>query len=98
MQNEKIGKNNMPNFLLYTTQDKKVKVELYKLGESVFLAQDAMAKLFLKKLRFDTSKQNISLHIRNILQEGELQEDFSFGKSEQLLVVANHTKAHNETR
>ena len=59
----------MPNLLLYTTQDKKIKVELYELGESVFLAQDAMAKLF------DTSKQNISLHIRNILQEGELQED-----------------------
>ncbi|WP_300948506.1 virulence RhuM family protein [uncultured Helicobacter sp.] len=59
----------MPNLLLYTTQDKKVKVELYELGESVFLAQDAMAKLF------DTSKQNISLHIRNILQEGELRED-----------------------
>ena len=59
----------MPNLLLYTTQDNKIKVELYELGESVFLAQDAMAKLF------DTSKQNISLHIRNILQEGELQED-----------------------
>ena len=59
----------MPNLLLYSTQDKKIKVELYELGESVFLAQDAMAKLF------DTSKQNISLHIRNILQEGELQED-----------------------
>ena len=59
----------MPNLLLYTTQDKKIKVELYELGESVFLAQDAMAKLF------DTSKQNISLHIRNILHEGELQED-----------------------
>lgn len=88
----------MQNLLLYTTQDKKVKVELYELGESVFLAQDTMAKLFLKKLRFDTSKQNMSLHIRNILQEGELQADFSFGKSEQLLVVANHTKAHNETR
>ena len=59
----------MPNLLLYTTKNKKIKVELYELGESVFLAQDAMAKLF------DTSKQNISLHIRNILQEGELQED-----------------------
>lgn len=65
----------MQNLLLYTTQDKKVKVELYEFGESVFLAQDAMAKLFLKKLRFDTSKQNISLHIRNILQERELRED-----------------------
>lgn len=65
----------MPNLLLYTTQDKKIKVELYGLGKSVFLAQDTMAKLFLKKLRFDTSKQNMSLHIRNILRDGELQED-----------------------
>lgn len=59
----------MPNLLLYTTQDKKVKVELYELGESVFLAQDSMAKLF------DTSRANITMHIRNILKEGELQED-----------------------
>lgn len=71
----------MPNLLLYTTQDKKVKVELYKLGESVFLAQDAMAKLFafarlhLKKLRFDTSRENITMYIRNVLKDGELQED-----------------------
>ena len=60
---------NMPNLLLYTTQDKKVKVELYELGESVFLAQDSMAKLF------DTSKSSISEHITNILKEGELQAD-----------------------
>lgn len=60
----------MPNLLLYTTQDKKVKVELYELGESVFLAQDAMAKLF------DTSKQNISLHIRNILQEDSVCKEY----------------------
>ena len=59
----------MPNLILYTTQDKKIKVELYELGESVYLSQDAIAKLF------DTSKQNVSLHIRNILKEGELHEN-----------------------
>lgn len=67
------GLTNMPNLLLYTTQDKKVKVELYGLGKSVFLAQDTMAKFFLKKLRFDTSRENITMHIHNILKEGELQ-------------------------
>lgn len=55
------------NILLYTTQDKKIKVELYELGESVFLAQDSMAKFF------DTSKSSISEHITNILKDGELQ-------------------------
>lgn len=73
------------NIILYTTQDKKVKVELYELGESVFLAQDAMAKLF------DTSKQNISLHIRNILQEGELQED---SVVKEYLTTANDGKSY----
>lgn len=71
----------MPNLILYTTQDKKIKVELYELGESVYLSQDAIAKLFtlvelhLKKLRFDTPKQNVSLHIRNILKDVELHEN-----------------------
>lgn len=46
------------NPILYTTQDKKIKVELYEFGESVYLTQDWNAKLFLKKLYFDTSKQN----------------------------------------
>lgn len=59
----------MPSLLLYTTQDKKVKVELYELGESVYLNQDSIAKLF------DTSKSSISEHITNILKEGELQAD-----------------------
>lgn len=59
----------MPNFILYTTQDKKIKVELYGLGESVYLSQDAIAKLF------DTSKSSISEHITNILKDGELQAD-----------------------
>ncbi|WP_416863708.1 hypothetical protein [Helicobacter ganmani] len=87
----------MPNLLPYTTQDKKVKVELYKLSESVFLAQDAMAKLFafarlhLKKLRFDTSKSSISEHITNILKEGELQADFSF---REIRTTANDGKSY----
>lgn len=59
----------MPNLILYTTQDKKIKVELYELGESVYLSQDAIAKLF------DTSKSSISEHITNIFKDGELQAD-----------------------
>ena len=81
----------MPNLLLYTTQDKKVKVELYELGESVYLNQDSIAKLFLKKLRFDTSKSSISEHITNILKEGELQADFSFWE---ILTTANDDKSY----
>lgn len=38
-------------------------------GETVWLAQQHMAELF------QTTKQNISLHIKNTFSEGELQED-----------------------
>lgn len=57
------------NLILYTTQDKKIRVELYELGDSVYLNQESLAKLF------DTSKSSISEHITNILKDGELQED-----------------------
>jgi hypothetical protein len=37
-------------------------------GEAVWLTQNAMAELF------QSTKQNVSLHIRNIFEEGELLE------------------------
>ena len=65
------------NIILYTTQDKKNKVELYEFGESVYLTQYLNAKLFLKKLCFDTSKSSISEHITNILKdEKNLEETY----------------------
>lgn len=73
------------NLILYTTQDKKIKVELYELGESVYLTQDLIAKLF------DTSKQNVSLHIANILKEGELNAD---SVVKEYLTTAKDNKLH----
>lgn len=51
--------------ILYTTDDGRAAVQLRAEDGSVWLTQLEMAALF------DTSKQNISLHIRNILAEGE---------------------------
>ena len=55
--------------LLYQTDDGKTKIEVRLDGETVWLSQIQMAELF------QTTKQNISLHINNIYKEGELQED-----------------------
>lgn len=52
--------------ILYTTEDGSPAIQLRADGGTVWLTQLDMASLF------DTSKQNISLHIRNILAEGEL--------------------------
>ena len=54
--------------ILYSTEDGKSKIELHVDGESVWLNQLELAELL------QTSKQNISKHIKAIFEEGELSE------------------------
>lgn len=54
--------------LLYQTEDGQSKVEVRMEQETVWLSQAQMLELF------QTTKQNISLHIKNIFEEGELDE------------------------
>jgi hypothetical protein len=54
--------------ILYTAEDGSAVIQLRAEGGTVWLTQLEMATLF------DTSKQNVSLHIKNILAEGELAE------------------------
>lgn len=53
-------------FLVYTAEDGKVKIEVRLDGETLWLPQVQLAELF------QTSQQNISLHIQHIYEEGEL--------------------------
>jgi len=55
-------------FLVYQTEDGKLKLDVRFEGETVWLTQQRMAELF------QTTKQNISLHIQNTFAEGELTE------------------------
>lgn len=57
------------NFVLYQTDDGQTRIEVRLQDESVWLAQGTLTELF------QTSKQNISLHLKNIFAEGELAED-----------------------
>lgn len=52
--------------ILYSTEDGAATIGLRAIDGTVWLTQLEMAELF------DTSKQNVSLHINNILSEGEL--------------------------
>jgi hypothetical protein len=52
--------------ILYNTDDGAATIGLRAIDGTVWLTQLEMAELF------DTSKQNVSLHINNILSEGEL--------------------------
>ena len=66
MQNEL---NEQNNFIMYTTDDGQIDIEVRLEDENVWLTQNSMAELF------DTTKQNISLHIKNIFEEKELEEN-----------------------
>ena len=57
------------NLLIYQTQDGSTKIQVQLTDNTVWLTQADMVELF------QTTKQNISLHIKNIFEEGELDEN-----------------------
>lgn len=52
--------------LVYRTEDGRVKLDVRLQDETLWLTQQLMADLF------QTTKQNISLHIKSVIEEGEL--------------------------
>ncbi|WP_299983606.1 virulence RhuM family protein [Desulfobacula sp.] len=58
--------NSKGQFLVYKAEDGTVKIDVKLSDETVWLTQQLMAELF------QTTKQNISLHVNNIYKEQEL--------------------------
>ena len=58
----------MTDLILYTTEDGKSQIKLRAKDQTVWLTQLEMAELF------DATKQNISLHLKNIFEDGELDQ------------------------
>jgi hypothetical protein len=56
---------NISELIIYQTEDGQTKLEVQLENETVWLSQNQMAELF------DTSKKNVSLHIKNAINEGE---------------------------
>ena len=55
--------------LIYRTEGGQTKIEVRLENETLWLSQGSLAELY------QTTKQNIILHIQNIYDEGELSED-----------------------
>ena len=55
--------------ILYKTPNQDIKVEILVENETIWLPQQKIAELF------DTTKQNVSLHVKNIFKSGELDEN-----------------------
>lgn len=66
-----MSENKLPEkteFLLYTTEDGRIKIQTRMQDNTVWLTQDQIAELF------DKAKSTINEHIKNIFEEGELDE------------------------
>ena len=65
---------NKDNFIIYTTDDNNIDVEVYLEDEDLWMTQKQISRLF------DKAKSTINEHIKNIYEEGELKEEFTMRK------------------
>ena len=71
-EKQNIENNRLPEknnqFIIFKTEDDKISIDVRFESETAWLTQAYLAELF------QTSRPNITMHIKNILEEGELQE------------------------
>jgi hypothetical protein len=60
--------------LIYQSESGEIRLEVRLQEETVWLTQNLMAELY------ETTKQNINLHIQNIFKEGELAPEATVKK------------------
>jgi hypothetical protein len=80
--------NNKQNIIIYNTADGKASVALYAKDGNIWMSQNQLAELFA------TSVPNISMHISNILKEGELEQKSVI---KDYLTTASDGKKYNVT-
>lgn len=69
MKKKKEQSPSKSELILYQTEDGQTKIEVRLEYETVWLSQQLMADLF------QNTKQNISLHLKNVFADGELSEE-----------------------
>ena len=80
---------NNSQIIIYQTENGQTKIDVKLENETVWLTQKLMAELF------QTTPQNITIHLKNIFEEGELQEDFLQVRQEGNRIVERTQKFYN---
>ncbi len=81
-------KEEINDFLLYTTPGGDVRVEVLFSGEQIWATQEMMSILF------DVDRTVITKHLANIFQDGELEEEATSAKFAQVQIPKNFPSAH----
>lgn len=63
-----VNRHEKNNIVIYTSKDGIIRVDTTLVDETIWMNQNELAKLF------GTTKNNISLHMKNIFESGELEE------------------------
>ena len=74
------------NMIIYVSKDGNIKVDVNIENENIWMSQEVIANLY------DTTKNNISMHLKNIFDEGELEKDSVVKK---FLTTASDGKNYN---
>lgn len=72
--------------IIYISKDGQIKVDVNIQNEDIWMSQDIMAKLY------GTTKNNISIHLKNIFNEGELDKNSVVKK---ILTTASDNKQYS---
>jgi hypothetical protein len=80
-----IPNNSFTEFLLYTTSNGKVKVEIFLRDENIWLTQARIAELF------GVNRPAVTKHLQNIYFEGELDKNSTCSKMEHVQNEGNRT-------
>ncbi|MGE9266735.1 MAG: RhuM family protein [Verrucomicrobiales bacterium] len=94
MMNDELPDTPTGEFLLYTTEDGKARVECRFENETLWLSQALMAELF------ETTPQNITLHLKALYEDGEIDpgatcKDYLQVRSEGKRQVKRQVKHYN---
>jgi hypothetical protein len=76
-------------FLLYTTPNGKVKVELFLRNETIWLSQAKIAELF------GVERSVVNKHLQNIYKSGELEKESTCAKIAQVQIEGQRQVSRN---
>lgn len=77
-KNKIVKQNSFTEFLLYTTPNGKVKVEIFLKDENIWLTQARITELF------GIDRSVVTKHLQNIFKEGELDKKSTSAKIAQV--------------
>ena len=87
---KKFEVSELGDMLIYQNEKGDTKVDVYFFNDDIWMSQAAIAKMY------NTTPQNITMHVRNIYKDGELDENSTCKEFLQVQTEANRQIKRNK--